>query len=748
MTIRKTTVTILALTTLGLLGVAYLVSSQLIGESFTQLEKQGAREDAERARRALQRLVATTDSYAWDWGSWDDTVRFVQDGNEAFVLSNLVGSVFADQRLNAMVFADPEGHVVWGKGYDLETKKQTPPPPALVSAVRRGGVLHNLSAPSEGLAGVMSLPEGVMVVASRPILDSAGNGPARGMVVMGRFLSEKVLERLRDEVQLFVAFLSPDAARASGRDVVWDAQGRAVVVTDENRMHALARVDGLGGEEVLVLDVEVARPIHALAGRTVRHLAVALLLMGGISCAVTLLLLESRVLWRISSLGSQVAAIGRHRDAARQVVMPGQDELVTLAGNINGMLSELEDARTKASVRLRDLEENEAFMARLFDSIQAGVLLIDVATRTVADANAFALALVGSDLAAFAGRRCYEAFCTRSNGVCPVLDEGEDVSLHVCAMQRADGSTLHILKSVTRVERKGRPYLLETFTDITEMHEAQQALQAAKASLEDEVAARTSQLQEANVRLTELNQLKSTFLSSASHELRTPLTSVLGFLKLSDKKFSRWFEPLARGDPAMEGRAREFKANFAIMELEAERLRRLINDLLDLNRIESNRVQWQDAEVDLGVLLEQIAQSFRPHFEERSEVAFTLRVLSDLPRLRVDPDRITQVVVNLVHNADKFTSHGSISLEAEAVGDGSVWVRVRDTGRGISPEDIDHIFDSFYQSQSERGDQGRMLGTGLGLAICHQIVQHYGGEFGVESELGKGSVFSFSLPSA
>ncbi|MGE4296625.1 MAG: CHASE4 domain-containing protein [Desulfovibrionaceae bacterium] len=749
MTIRNATLTIITVTTLLFVGLTLFASSHIIGDSFLQLEIDGARDDAVRARRGLQRLVDTTDALVWDWASWDDTVQFVQDANAAYIESNLHASTMSDQKLNVLLVADPSGRIVWGSGYDLEAEALVPLPPSLAPMLCSGGELHNLSSPSKPVAGVLPLSEGLLLVSSRPILTSSGEGPAKGMVVMGRFLTETMLDQLRESLQLSVVLYPSFAMQERMRTTAWDPWGLAVEVMDEVALRSLARVEGVGGQGVLVLEVVSGRPMYVLMRHTIRNVAVALLLMGSLFCIVTVLLLEGKVLCRIRALGAQMAAIGRQRDPARRVSLAGRDELAVLAGNINGMLDEINTARTEAALRQSDLEESDAFMARLFDSIQAGVLLIDAQDRSIVYANAFALNLVGTDLASFRGQICHKAFCTSSNGICPVLDKGQDVALNECDMSRADKSMLHILKSVTKVERKGRPYLLETFTDISPIHEAKEKLQAAKASLEDEVAVRTRELREANTRLTELNQLKSSFLSSASHELRTPLTSVMGFLKLSDKKFTRWFEPLAKGDPELESRAREFKANFAIMELEAERLRRLINDLLDLNRIESGRMSWDNADVDLSALLEKVAQSFQPHFEGRPDVAFETSIAPDLPHLTVDPDRLTQVVVNLVHNADKFTLKGSIRLEAGIDGDGFVLVRVRDTGCGIPAGDVERIFESFYQSQARGGaNSNKNAGTGLGLAICSQIVQHYGGVIWVESEEGKGSVFSFRLPRA
>lgn len=273
-------------------------------------------------------------------------------------------------------------------------------------------------------------------------------------------------------------------------------------------------------------------------------------------------------------------------------------------------------------------------------------------------------------------------------------------------------------------------------------------------SLEEKVLERTRQLADANAALEQAkeaaegaNRTKSNFLSSVSHELRTPLTSILGFAKLIDKDFSKLFLPIISKDEKLGRRAERMGNNLNIIVREGERLTRLINDVLDLAKIESGRVEWRDSMVEVKDLVEHSVQAVTGQFAGLPDVALTVNVAPGLPRITVDRDRLTQVLINLLNNAAKFTKAGSVEVTAARNEKGEVQLSVRDTGSGIPPEFLDKVFEKFQQVTSDTLSD-KPQGTGLGLPICRQIVQHYGGRVWAESELGRGSTFIFTLPVA
>ncbi|OIQ50706.1 Sensor protein SrrB [Pseudodesulfovibrio hydrargyri] len=242
----------------------------------------------------------------------------------------------------------------------------------------------------------------------------------------------------------------------------------------------------------------------------------------------------------------------------------------------------------------------------------------------------------------------------------------------------------------------------------------------------------------------ELDQLKTDFISTVSHELRTPMTSVLGFSKIIRNKLERYVFPLLAGDRGVEKPIGQVRGNMDIIVAEAERLTELINDVLDIARMEAGEVQWRDENVPVAGVLRQSVEATRGLWQAKG-LAVEIDVGDDLPPVRGDHDRLVQVVVNLLSNAVKFTEVGPIRCSAEREG-GFVRVSVRDNGAGIDRADLRMVFDKFKQV----GDTltGKPEGSGLGLPICRQIVERHGGSIWVESEPGRGSVFTFTIPLA
>jgi signal transduction histidine kinase len=237
------------------------------------------------------------------------------------------------------------------------------------------------------------------------------------------------------------------------------------------------------------------------------------------------------------------------------------------------------------------------------------------------------------------------------------------------------------------------------------------------------------ELRDVNEKLKSLDRLKDDIMSSVTHELRTPLTSI------------RALAELMRDEPDMDA---EQRAQFlGIVVAESERLSRLVNQVLDMAKIESGHAEWHTADVDLRALLDQAAKTTAELLRERG--ATLALELPEAPAvLRADPDRLLQVLLNLLSNAAKFVpaGQGRIVLRLRREPDAAV-VEVDDNGPGVAPEQRELVFEKFRQGGDARA---RPQGTGLGLPISRQIVEHFGGRMWLESAPGGGARFAFSLP--
>jgi signal transduction histidine kinase len=240
------------------------------------------------------------------------------------------------------------------------------------------------------------------------------------------------------------------------------------------------------------------------------------------------------------------------------------------------------------------------------------------------------------------------------------------------------------------------------------------------------------ELAEANAKLRELSEMKEEFLALTTHDLRSPLTVISGVIN--------FFTSGRLGELTSEQ-----KNMVSMMERNTQNLIELVNDLLDASKLESGTLKLDLTSVDLPTLAGEIHEAMVPLAREK-EIALEESLPEDLPPVRADRAKLRRVLVNLVSNAVKFTPRGGrVELRAEAT-DNVVRVSVADTGVGIAPDDLERLFDKYEQTRSRATRSEK--GTGLGLYITRQLVELHGGQISVTSEVGKGSVFSFTIPAA
>jgi len=307
------------------------------------------------------------------------------------------------------------------------------------------------------------------------------------------------------------------------------------------------------------------------------------------------------------------------------------------------------------------------------------------------------------------------------------------------------GSLTHLKSFQFRTDEVG--LLVRTFIKVgTRLRKVYQDLENARQNLEIEVVARTRELFGAKKAAEAANQSKSKFLANMSHELRTPLNVILGFSRIMER------------DTSITPEQRE---NLAYIHHSGDQLLALINDVLDVAKIESGKISFNSEKFDLFQFLDSIAVMFRQHAAEK-KLLFKLEKNINSPRhVKTDIRKLRQVMINLLGNAINYTDEGSVFLrisEVKApadlflsgkkqtrVNNPDIWIRfeIRDTGIGIDQEDIDIIFNRFVQAKHRNNKES---GTGLGLSISRTLVQMMGSELKVRSEKGTGSTFFFDLP--
>ncbi len=371
---------------------------------------------------------------------------------------------------------------------------------------------------------------------------------------------------------------------------------------------------------------------------------------------------------------------------------------------------------------------------------QQAALFVDVFTRTQgferarmwrgSASVAELLPLIGRFLGPERAREAFLAYARRRGVDTPEAVPADADLVHFAETQLAGAiggaSARVMIASVVQEEPPGLDEVMDILDEASQVRAYSRELEQKSRELE----AATAELRAANAQLQELDRMKDDFVSTVTHELRTPLTSI------------RAFSEILRDDP--EAPLPERRRFLAIIVKETERLTRLINQMLEMAKIESGNAEWRTSELDMHEVVQEAVDATSQLFREKG-VALSLSLADGLPHLRADRDRLMQVLINLLSNAVKFCETGRGRVEVRLTGmRGALRVDVRDNGPGIDPAQHETIFEKFRQA----GDvsTGKPPGTGLGLPISRRIVEHFGGRLWVESDLGRGATFSFVLP--
>jgi PAS domain S-box-containing protein len=432
--------------------------------------------------------------------------------------------------------------------------------------------------------------------------------------------------------------------------------------------------------------------------------------------------LQRRILEPILQLTAGARNVSRNADYSVRVETQADEELEVLATTFNSMLATIEEQNANRNHALEALRKSEARFERL---LEAGIIGITVSGPggKLHEANDAFLAIVGySRDELWAGKVSWAGLTPEEWR--PATDEADRQLAESGIAQpfekeyfRKDGSRVPVLVAAARLDSTTSIWVV---LDITERKRLELVRREA------------FELEGQNRRIQEANRLKSEFLANMSHELRTPLNAILGFGELLQDGLV----------PAGSPKHREFLGDIV---KSGRHLLRLINDVLDLAKVEAGKVVFRPEPIDLLLLVEEvkgivqgIAMSKRIRLEAEIDPGLRGGIL-------LDPARLKQILYNFISNALKFTPEGgSIQVRALPEGEQYLMIEVEDTGPGIAPGDVERLWVEFQQLDT--GPSKQHSGTGLGLALTRRLAEAQGGSVGVRSTPGKGSVFYVRLP--
>jgi PAS domain S-box-containing protein len=441
--------------------------------------------------------------------------------------------------------------------------------------------------------------------------------------------------------------------------------------------------------------------------------------------------LVRRPVARLGALAQRVAK----GDLGAQEKVDRDDEIGELTTRFNAMSLKLRSAADQVQLSSQGLRASEARYRSLFENATEGIFQADADGRVLSMNRAFTQ-MLGLGTQSPVGRRLSEVTGIARDElqrVSALMSQQGKVQQAQLQLRSAGGRPLWVELSAHWVDAEGGQRRIEGMvSDISLRRQAEAELTRHRDHLEELVAERTAELQEAKTRAEAANFAKGRFLATMSHEFRTPLNAILGFTQLMQMD--------AAVPPAQQTRLQ-------LMRDSGLHLLELINDVLDMASIEAGKVSLKPAPVDLRALVDMACDSVRLRAEQKN-LSFAVDIDPRLPvRVLVDGQRLRQVLLNLLSNAVKFTDSGTVSLAAsvvEAPQAGHVRLRfqVTDSGIGMTPAQQARLFQAFEQVS----DASRHLGgTGLGLSISQQLMRLMGSQILVQSTAGQGSSFSFEL---
>lgn len=355
---------------------------------------------------------------------------------------------------------------------------------------------------------------------------------------------------------------------------------------------------------------------------------------------------------------------------------------------------------------ISEQKNTEERLKTIIESVEFGILIIDPENFQIIEINSAAAQYFGLHKQEILGKSCHQFMCPNETNNCPVKDLKYKVHNNECFVMSSKGNRIPILKTVNEIKLSGKAVFIESFIDISKQKEAQDKAE-------------------------ESDKLKTAFLSNISHELRTPLNHILGFtsLVLEDEDISE-----------------TYKEYLGIVKRSGNNLLRIIEDIVTISKIEAGHHTLNESNINLKQLLYKIYTKYQSEIiraKMKIKLIFEDHVKLQDVNIVADEMKISQIVENLISNAIKYTEIGYINIQTQLEGE-IVKIKISDTGKGIEKEHLPYIFESFRQM--ETSDRKIYNGTGIGLTICKSLSKIMGGNIEVESEIGVGSIFTFSFP--
>jgi len=431
------------------MAALYAATQFLMLRSFEAIENERAAADTLRVKSALSNEIENFKTMLTDWSSWDDSYKFIESRDDLFLEANVKRETFESMRIDLMLFFNNEGALIYGREYDAKTNRLLPAGRDVLRKIGAAG-LSKHDGTNSGASGIVLFPRGPMIISSMPILTTEQRGPARGALVMGRWLNGAEISRLVSVTRQPMEFQRLDrpvsaetlkVLKITGRD-----RGIALKPRGKNVMDGYMVIRDIAGAPALLMKTPMRRDVYRQSISGIRYFFVFFTLSGLISAVILILMLQKVVLSRLMALGRELSRIGKGRSMSARLSISGGDELSKLAKNVNSMLDGLETAQLelgrqeslqKSAEQYRTLVERSPSAVFIIDS--GKIIFTNKAGLTLLGAT-FPEEVVGTKFTSFLREDYRDTF----NGLMRQIREGSDLPMTVCTLLRFDSRAIHV----------------------------------------------------------------------------------------------------------------------------------------------------------------------------------------------------------------------------------------------------------------------------------------------------------------